>query len=79
MVGHLHNLQSDLPEKSSTHMVPYVVITVLLAMFPVLYKNFFFNTNEDLLLKRIQNLLMILLLLNYAYLSSLALICTQRY
>ena len=32
-----HNLQSDPPDKSNIHLVLYIVVTVLLTVFPVLY------------------------------------------
>lgn len=36
-VRHLYNIQTDSPDKSSTYLTPYIVITVLLIIFPVLY------------------------------------------
>lgn len=37
VVRHLENLQSDPPDKSSTHLTPYVAVTVLLTLFPMPY------------------------------------------
>lgn len=36
VVRHLYHLYSDLPGKSSSHLAPNLVITILLAIFPVL-------------------------------------------
>ena len=37
VVRPLCNLRSDLPDSSSAHLTPYIVITILLTIFPVLY------------------------------------------
>ena len=37
MIRHLYTLCSDHPNKSSTHLAPHIVITILLTIFPVLY------------------------------------------
>ena len=37
MIRHLYNLRSGHPAESSTHLRPYVGITQLLAVFPMLY------------------------------------------
>ena len=37
MIRHLCNLQSVLPDISSTNLAPYKVITILLTVFPTLY------------------------------------------
>ena len=36
VVRHLHNLQSDPLDKSSTHLTPYIVITVLLTILTLI-------------------------------------------
>ena len=37
VIRHLYNLQSNHPNKSSTYLALYMVTTVLLALFPILY------------------------------------------
>ena len=37
VIRHLCHLQSDHPSKSSTHLRPYIIVTVLVTVFPVLY------------------------------------------
>lgn len=37
VIRHLYTLQSDLPDNSSTHLTPYIVITISLTIFPALY------------------------------------------
>ena len=37
VIRHLCNLRSAYPSKSSTHVTPYIVITILLSIFPMLY------------------------------------------
>ena len=39
VIRHLYNLWSAHPNKSSTHLTPYIVITILLTIFPMLYFN----------------------------------------
>ena len=36
-VRHLHNFQSDIPDKSSIHLSLYIVVTMLLTIFSLLY------------------------------------------
>ena len=36
MIRYLHALQSNHPDKSSTHLTPYIIITILLTVFPML-------------------------------------------
>ena len=48
MIRHLHNSQNDHPNKSSAHLTSYIVIKILLTIFPMLYFIFpwlFCNTN----------------------------------
>ena len=37
MIRHLYNLTSHRPNRPSTHLAPYAVVTILLTVFPVLY------------------------------------------
>ena len=37
MVRHLYNLQSDLFDKSSAHLAPYVVIMIDYILYAILY------------------------------------------
>ena len=37
MIRHLHNSQNDHPNKSSAHLTSYIVIKILLTIFPMLY------------------------------------------
>ena len=40
MIRHLYNFQSEQSYKTGTHLTPYIVITILLTIFPMLYFTF---------------------------------------